>query len=176
MTLNYRFSLPAVSVFILIWMASLFPGMVLFAADANLCTGITVREAAGMLGVPESDIRAAGHEIPVSPDDIKNKVYKTPPCNCSFRSTTDFLKSVNYVVYVFSSDKQAVREFNTMKANYETVSQTQAVAETGDMAFRVDDKRFQRMVGLKKNVLVDVLSPKTAELQQQIIEQVLKTY
>ncbi len=173
MTLHYPFSRTAIAVFVL--MLFLLPATILCAADTELCSGLTIEEAAEMLGVPEADIRASENKMPVSPDDSANNVYTTPPSSCTFSSQADFLKSVSYVVYVFSSDTQAMKDFNTMKANFETVAQTQAVG-LGDRAFRVDDKRFQRTVGLEKNVLVDVLSPKTAELQQQILQQVLKEY
>ena len=173
MTLHKRVSHAAIAVFFLLFF--FLPASIICAADTELCSGLTVPEATEMLGVAETDIGVFENKLPVSPDDSADKVYTTPPSSCRFSSRADFLKSISYVVYVFSSKDRAMKDFNAMKDNFETVAQIQTVG-LGDMAFLVDDKRFQRTVGLKKNVLVDVLSPKSAELQKLILEKVLKEY
>jgi hypothetical protein len=110
----------------------------------------------------------------VSPDDIQNKVYKYPPHNCAIRSTSDFLKSITYVTYAYNDPGQALKEFNQMKNGFATVSKVDDVPDTGDEVFWAGDDRFQRMVAIKGNVVVDVLSPKDFNLQKQIIDLVLE--
>jgi hypothetical protein len=67
-------------------------------------------------------------------------------------------------------------DFNKMRQNYETVSKVDAVPGIGDEAFWVGDSRFQRMVAIKGDVVIDVLSPKDFNLQKQIIHLVLDKF
>ena len=112
----------------------------------------------------------------VSPDDIKKKTFKMQPCNCAIRSNTNFLKSINYIFYVYNDHRQARIDFNKMQNNYATISKVEAVPDIGDKTFWVGDKRFQRMVSVKGDVLVDVLGPKEFDAQKQIISAVLANF
>ena len=112
----------------------------------------------------------------VSPEDLQKKIYKIPPYNCTIRSNSNFLKLITYVAYVYNDPKQARIDFNKMQHNYESLSKVDTVADIGDEAFWVGDNRFQRMVAIKGDIVIDVLSPKDFNLQKQIIRLVLDQF
>ncbi|WP_319407798.1 hypothetical protein [uncultured Desulfosarcina sp.] len=147
-----------------------------FAAETDnksRCNRITLEKAAIILGVSTDDLQKSNIDIMVSPDDIKKKTFKIKPCTCAIRSKSNFLKGINYIIYVYNDPGQARIDFNKMQNNYETISTADIVPGIGDETFWVSDTRFQRMVSIKGNILVDVLSPKEFDLQKQIISLVL---
>jgi len=147
-----------------------------FAAETdntNCCNSISLEKAATILVVSTDDLQKSNIDIMVSPDDIKKKTFKMLPCNCAIRSKTNFLKSINYIIYVYNDRGQARIDFNKMQNNYGTISKVDVVPDIGDETFWVGDNRFQRMVSIKGDVLVDVLGPKEFDLQKQIISMVL---
>ena len=164
MTLKKRFRLTTISILFIV-MFILFTVLPNFAEETdntNRCNSITLESAASILVVSTDELQKNNMDIMVSPDDIKNKTFKIQPCNCTIRSKSNFLKSINYII-----------DFNKMKNNYGTISKVDVVPGIGDGTFWVGDNRFQRMVSIKGNVLVDVLSPKEFDLQKQIISLVL---
>lgn len=142
-------------------------------ADTERCTSITFKEGAAILDVSTDDLQTTSHDIMVSPDDLQKKIYKTPPYNCTIRSKSDFLKSIAYITYIYSDPKQAHSDYIKMKKGYESVSTVEDIPGLGDKTFWVADNRFQRLVGAKGTVLVDILSPKDVNLQKQVIRLVL---
>jgi hypothetical protein len=62
-----------------------------------------------------------------------------------------------------------------MRDNFATVSEIDNVPGVGTEAFRAGDKRFQRLVVIQGNILLDIISPKEYELQNKIALFVLKT-
>ena len=147
-----------------------------FAAETdgtNRCNSITLENAATILGVSTDDLQKRNIDIMVSPDDVTKKTFKIQPCNCTIRSKSNFLNGINYIIYTYNDPEQARIDFNKMQTNYETVSKVDVVPDIGDETFWVGDNRFQRMVSIKGDVLVDVLGPKEFDLQKQIIRLVL---
>lgn len=170
---TYRFLL-RVTIALMTAVVFIISGTALFADETDRCHGISLQQASAILGISPDDIHVSCQEIMISPEDIEKKIYRNPPYSCSFRSASNFLKSIHYNVYIFSSGMLAETEFNTLKTNFNTVAKTDPIQGAGDTAFRVEDKRFQRTVGLKKKVLVDVLSPKEGDLQKQVLALVLE--
>ncbi len=134
---------------------------------------IPLKKAGTILNVPAADLDIRSYKQPVSPDDQKNKTYKVPPCGYSYRSKSDFLKSISYTVYDFSRPEKARSVFETMKGNFKTVAKVETVQGLGDAAFWVNDKRFHRFVCLKGGLMIDVLRPKELELQKRVVRLLL---
>lgn len=150
-----------------------------FAAEKdniNHCNSISLDRAATILVVSTDDLQKSNIDIMVSPDDIKKKTFKMQPYNCTIRSKTNYLKSINYIIYVYNNTGQAHIEFKKMKNNYATISKVEVVPDIGDETFWVDDNRFQRMVSIKGDVLVDILGPKEFDAQKQIISTVFGNF
>lgn len=63
-----------------------------------------------------------------------------------------------------------------MKNNFAIVCKVDAVPDLGDEAFWVGDKRFQRMVARRGNMLIDVLSPRNFDRQKKLIQMILATF
>jgi hypothetical protein len=137
------------------------------------CKGITLENAATILGVSPDDLQKSTSDIMVSPEDLQEKIYKIHPYNCTIRSKSNFLKFLTYIVYVYNDPEQARREFNKMQKGFESVSRVDIVPDIGDKTFWVADNRFQRMISIKGSVVIDVLSPKEFTIQKQIIHLVL---
>ena len=144
--------------------------------STSRCVGITLENAATILAVSTDDLQKSSRDLMVSPEDLQKKIYKIPPYNCTIRSNSNFLKLITYVTYVYNDPKQARIDFNKMQHNYESLSKVDAVADIGDEAFWVGDNRFQRMVAIKGDIVIDVLSPKDFNLQKQIIRLVLDQF
>lgn len=147
-----------------------------FAAETGntkYCTSISLENAATILGVSIDDLQTNNTDTMVSPDDIKKKTFKMPPYNCSIRSKSDFLKGISYIIYVYNDPGRALIEYNKMQNSYGTISKVDVVPGIGDETFWVSDNRFQRMVSIKKDVVIDVLNPKEFDLQKQIIRLIL---
>jgi hypothetical protein len=140
------------------------------------CRGITLENAAAILAVSSDDLKKSSRDLMVSPEDLKKKIYKVIPYNCTIRSKSNFLKFITYVTYVYNDPKQARMDFKKMQQNYVTVSKVDAVPDIGDEAFWVGDSRFQRMVAIKGDVVIDVLSPKEFNFHKQIMRLVLEKF
>jgi len=140
------------------------------------CRGITLENAATILGVSADDLQKSSRDLVVSPEDLRKKIYKIIPYNCTIRSKSNFLKLITYVTYVYSDPNQARLDFKKMQQNYESISKVDAVPDIGDEAFWVADNRFQRMVAIKDDTVIDVLNPKDFNLQKQIIRLVLDNF
>jgi len=165
---------------VLILMVFLFFGVMV--VDQGIAAGkkdpacryeISLKEAGAILGVPADDLSMRSFKQPVSPENRKNKTYKTFPCSYGYRSKSNFLKSISYTVSVFNRPEKARSVFDTMKGNFKTVAKVEAVPGLGDEAFWVNDKRFHRLVCLKGEIMIDVLSPKNPELQKQVVRTIL---
>ena len=140
------------------------------------CRGITPENAAAILGVSADDLQKSSRDLMVSPEDLRKKIYKILPYNCTIRSKSNFLKLITYVTYVYIDPKQAHIDFNKMQQNYASISKVDVVPDIGDMAFWVGDNRFQRMVAINGDTVIDVLSPKDFNLQKQIIRIVFNKF
>jgi hypothetical protein len=134
----------------------------------NRCS-ITLEDAAAILAVSVDDLHKSSRNLIVSPEDMQKKIYKIYPYNCTIRSKSNFLKLITYITYVYNDSGQARIEFNQMRKNYESTTKVDAVPGIGDGAFWVGDNRFRRMVAIKDDTVIDVLSPKDFNLQKQII-------
>ncbi len=143
------------------------------SGNTNCCGQIKAEDAATILGISVDDLQTSSSDLMVSPEDQEKKIYKVPPCRCSIRSRSNFLKSITYVIYVYNDDAQAGAEYNTMKNGFESVAKTEIVPNIGEATFWVGDNRFQRMVALKGAVVADVLSPKEFEIQKQIMARLM---
>ena len=139
------------------------------------CDNITLEDGAAILVVAVSDLQKSSSDLLISPDDIERQIYKAPPYKCTMRSKTNFLKSLSYIIYVYNNSEQARTEFNKMKESFATVAKVDQISEFGDETFRVEDSRFQRMVCIKGDLVLDILNPKESNLQKQIVRLVLKT-
>jgi len=172
------FQLTAISIFLLNLGILCTSPRILAAGtdDTGRCSSITLENAAAILGAAMADLQQSSHDLMVSPDDPREKVYSTPPFNCTIRSTANFLQSVTYVVYEFNDPGQARREFNRMREGFASVSGVEAVPDIGAEVFWAGDDRFQRMVAIKGKAMIDVLSPKDFNLQKQIISLVLDSF
>ena len=137
------------------------------------CRGITLENAATILTVSADDLKKSSRDLEVSPEDLQKKIYKIPPYNCTIRSKSNFLKFITYVTYAYNDPKQARKDFKKMQQNYESISKVEVVPDIGDETFWVGDRRFQRMVSIKGDIVIDVLSPKDFNHQKQIIRLVL---
>ncbi len=169
------FRLTTISILFLI-LGMLYTHSKILAAEtdsANRCNSITLENAAIILVVSTDDLQKSSSDLMVSPDDIREKIYKIQPYNCTFRSGLNFLNFITYVTYVYNHSEQAHIEFNKMQKGFESVSKVDIVPDIGDETFWVGDNRFQRMVSIKGDVVIDVLSPKEFNLQKQIIRLVL---
>ena len=142
----------------------------------NRCSGITLENAATILVVSTDDHHQSSSDLMVSPDDLQKKIYKIHPYNCTIRSKSNFLKFITYVTYVYNDPGQARIEFNKMQKGFESISKVDVVPDIGDEAFWAGDNRFQRMVAIKGDVVIDVLSPKDFNLQKRIIRLVLDKF
>jgi hypothetical protein len=140
------------------------------------CDGISLEKAAALLNVPVDELQQTRSDLMVSPEDIQKKIYKIHPYTCTIRSTSNFLKFISYVTYVYHDPGQARTDYETMKRGYESVSKTEEIPEIGDAAFWAGDKRFQRMVAVQGNVVIDVLSPKDLDAQRQIVLLALEAF
>jgi len=140
------------------------------------CRNITLDNAAAILGVSADDLQKSSRDLVVSPEDLRKKIYKILPYNCTIRSKSNFLKLITYVTYVYNAPEQARLDFKEMQQNYESISKVDAVPDIGDEVFWVGDNRFQRMVAIKGDIVIDVLSPKDFNLQKQIIRLVLDNF
>lgn len=148
----------------------------LFAAepDSTLrCGDIALEEAAAILGVPVGDVVRSSTDIMVSPEEKEKNIYTVPPYTCSFRSQSNFLKTITYMTYIYADKKRAHREFLTMKNGFAAVAAVESVDRLGEEVFWVGDSRFQRMVAVQGNTVIDVLAPKEASLQKSILRLVL---
>ncbi len=137
--------------------------------DAAPCGGLSMEEAAGILGVAVGDLRQGSQDLPVSPEDTRNKIYRTPPRFCWVRSASNLLKSISYTIYQYADPDQARAAYNTMRDNFATVARIDAVAAPGTEAFRVDDSRFRRTVAHRHGVVIDIHRPADAALQRRIM-------
>ncbi|MCB2180802.1 MAG: hypothetical protein KQH63_02110 [Desulfobulbaceae bacterium] len=176
MKLKQVLRLAAISIFFLN-MGMLCPHAETLANESDAssrCDSITLENAAAFLLVPAADLQKRSSDVMVSPEDMQKKIYKAPPYSCIISSKSNFLKSINYVTYEYSDPGKARAEFNTMQQNFGTVSKVDVVPGIGDTTFHVADNRFQRMVAIKGNVVIDVLNPKDFEIQKQIMQQILK--
>ncbi|MBU0960338.1 MAG: hypothetical protein KKH60_02340, partial [Proteobacteria bacterium] len=144
--------------------------------DTNRCSGITLEKAAIILGVSIDDIQISSSDLMISPDDLKKNIYKIHPYSCAVRSKSNFLKIINYVTYVHNNPDKARTEFNKIRKGFESISTVDVLADIGDEAFWAGDNRFERMIAIKGDVVIDVLSPKDFDLQKQIIQQVLNNF
>ena len=144
--------------------------------NTNRCSSITLENGATLLNASIEDLQKSSHDLMVSPDDLKSKIYKTHPYNCSIRSKSDFLKFITYVTYTYNDPGQAHMEFNKMRKGFESISKVDTIQDIGDEAFWAGDKRFQRMVAIKGGVVIDVLNPKELSLQKKIISLVLDNF
>jgi len=77
---------------------------------------------------------------------------------------------------VYNNPGKARIEFDKMQKNFESLSKVDVVPDIGDEAFWVGDNRFQRMVAIKGDIVIDVLSPKDFNLQKQIIRLILDKF
>lgn len=109
----------------------------------------------------------------VSPEDIQKKTFKRQPCNCAIRSKSDFLKGIACIIYEYNDPGQARIDFDKMKNGYGAVCKIDVVPDIGGETFWVGDNRFQRMISINGDIVVDGLSPKDFDLQKQIIRLVL---
>jgi len=141
----------------------------------SLCDSITLENGAVILAVSVSDLQKSSSDLLISPDDIEKQIYRAPPYKCTMRSKTNFLKSLSYIIYVYNNSEQARTEFNKMKKSFATVAKVDQIPGLGDETFRVEDSRFQRMVSIKGDLVLDVLNPKESNLQEQIVRLVLET-
>jgi hypothetical protein len=144
--------------------------------STTCCSGITLENAATILLVSPDDLHKTCRDFMVSPDDLQKKIYKIRPYNCTIRSKSNFLKLITYVTYVYNDPGQARIEFNKMQNGFESISKVDVVPDIGDKAFWAGDNRFQRMVAIKGDVVIDILSPKDFNLQKQIIRLVLDKF
>ena len=144
--------------------------------STNRCDSITLENAATLLAVSPDDLQKSSNDLMVSPEDLQKKIYEIPPYNCTIRSKSNFLKSITYVTYVYNDPGQARIDFNKMRTGFESVSKLDIVPEIGDKTFWAGDNRFQRLVSIKGDVVIDVLSPKDLNLQKQIILLVLDKF
>ena len=142
----------------------------------NRCGGVTLENAATLLDVSTDDLHKSSSDLMVSPEDLQNKIYKIHPYNCTIRSKSNFLKFITYVTYVYNDPGQARIEFNKMQKGFESISKVDVISDIGDEAFWAGDNRFQRMVAIKGDVVIDVLSPKDFKLQNRIIRLVLDKF
>ena len=140
------------------------------------CSSITLENAATILAVSTDDLQKSSRDLMVSPEDLEKKIYKIQPYNCTIRSKSNFLKLITYVTYVYNNPGKARIEFDKMQKNFESLSKVDVVPDIGDEAFWVGDNRFQRMVAIKGDIVIDVLSPKDFNLQKQIIRLILDKF
>jgi hypothetical protein len=160
--------------FLVVCMLFIAPWNVAAKTDStSRCNSITLENAATILVVSTDDLQKSNTDIMVSPDDIKNKTFKMQPYNCAIRSKSNFLKGINYIIYVYNDLGQARIDFKKMQNSYAAISKVDVVPDIGDVTFWVSDNRFQRMVSIKGDIVVDVLSPKEFDLQKQIVRLVL---
>lgn len=106
-------------------------------------------------------------------EDWRSFEIKIKPCNCAIRSKSNFLKGINYIIYEYNDPGHARTGFKKMQNSHGTISEVDGVPDIGYENFWVGDNRFQRMVSIKGDVVVDVLSPKEFDLQKQIISLVI---
>ena len=145
------------------------PG-VAFGKMKSMCHyGLSLDKAASILRVAPRDLNQRSYELPVSPENQKNRIYKVPPCRYTYRSKTNFVKSISYTVYEYTRSGKAWSVFETMKDNFKTVAKVEMVPGLGEAAFWVNDKRFHRLVVLKDKIMMDVVSPKNLALQKQVV-------
>ncbi len=140
----------------------------------SCCQGLSLKAAARILKVKPADLTMTSRHLMVSPDDTKNGTYKAPPCDCAFRSRTDFLKSIHYVTYTYNDPARARATFRKMRSNFSTVSKVDKVPSLGDDAFYAGDSRFKRLVVLKGSLLIDIRSPRIFRSQKEIARFVLE--
>ncbi len=162
-------------IFSSVFLVTLLCGTAMVQAGHGCCTEITKGDAAAILDIGPGQILSSPSVQLVSPEDTKNKVYKWPPCRCSFRSKSNFSKAISYSVYVFNDAPKGLSTLDTMKKNFETVSDVEELEIPGCRAFRVKDDRFHRLVALKGNVLVDILNPPPVELQKKLAAMILES-
>lgn len=146
------------------------------ADGGNRCSGISLVSAAAILGVSADNLQENSSDLMVSPDDIEKKIYKILPYNCTIRSKSNFLQFITYVTYFYNDTGQARIEFDKMRKGFESISKVDVVSDIGDASFWAGDDRFQRMVAMKGNVVIDVLSPKDFNRQKRIISLVLDNF
>lgn len=144
--------------------------------SSSHCNGVTLEDGAAILDLSIDDLLKSSSEIMVSPDDIKKKTYKTPPVSCSIKSKSNFFKFITYVTYIHSSADKAGTEFNKMQKGFESITTVDKITDIGDKAFWVSDTRFQRLVAIKGDVIIDVLSPKDFELQKRVTQLILDSF
>jgi len=157
----------------------LLPGSPALAAEkkgSDCCDVILLRDAAVFLGVSSGNLQKNVRTVMVSPDDIRKKIYKSPPCSCSIRSKSNFLKSISYTIYHYNDPRQARRDFNTMKNNFAAASKVDNVKGLGSEVLWAGDKRFHRMVALKGAVLIDVINPADFNIQKRILRLILDKF
>ncbi len=142
----------------------------------DCCTAITLEKAAVILSVPPEDLLKSSSEMMVSPEDLQKKTYKIHPYTCRIRSKSNFLKSINYIIYVYNDPGQARLDFDQMRYHYKIVSKVDDVPGIGDEAFRADDQHLQRMVAIKGGVVIDILNPKEFSLQKRVISLILEKF
>jgi hypothetical protein len=141
---------------------------------AGRCDSIPLENAAAILEVPVEDLEVTSVDLVVSPEDLRNQVYRNHPYNCTIRSRENLLKSIRYVTYPYSEPVQARMEFIRMRDGFAAVSEIEELPDVGDEAFRAGDKRFQRLVVMHGEVVIDILSPPELHLQKMIALFVLK--
>ena len=143
------------------------------AENTDRCSSVSLEDAASILGVSIDDLQISSRDLLISPEDLQKKMYTIHPCNCTIRSTSNFLKSIMYATYIFNDPDLSRKEFNRMREGYAAVSKVDVVADTGDETFWVGDNRFQRMVAIQGNAVIDILTPKDFTHQKQILGLVL---
>jgi hypothetical protein len=144
--------------------------------DTGGCDGISIEEAAVILGKSPDDLLKSSNDGLVSPDDIRKKTYKVPPCTCRIKSKSDYLKSVNYIIYIYNDPGRARDDFDTMRTDFKVVAKVDDTPGLGDQAFRAVNSHLERMVALKGGVLIDVLTPGDFARQKRVVELVLREF
>jgi len=140
----------------------------------KVCTyKIPPDKAAALLSISSNDLSINILGKMVSPDDIKAKTYKVPPCGYYYRSKTSFSKSISYTVYIYNDPRRALADYERIKGNFSTVSKVEAVPMLGDKAFWAGDDRFRRLVAIKGNLLIDVVRPGDLQRKREIVRMVL---
>ena len=163
------------------WLALLLLTAILIPAKAGAagtgqkdpCRALSDETAAAILDADPSALVRADMTIPVSPDDRRAHLYRTPPMSCGFRLKTDFAATIRYMVYQYSQPDKARQSFTTMRDNFAAAARVEDVPGLGEAAFLVPDSRFHRLVAVRDSRLVDVVAPRDPETQKKIIHLVL---
>ncbi len=176
MKLKQLIQLTTISILFLGLLCANFKTLASETNGTKRCSGVTFENAATILAVSTNDLHKSSNDLMVSPEDLQKKIYKIHPYNCTIRAKSNFLKFITYTTYVYNDPGQARIDFNKMREAFGSVSKVDVVPDIGDEAFWAGDKRFQRMVAIKGDVLIDVLNPNDFSLQKRIIRMVLDKF